>query len=98
MISLSVVNVRGENVGTVEIDDLSLPQIKTKEMAGILKALKLDGTTCLIGTASYDTTVYKSARNLRGVEVAPATELNAYTVLRQKRLLLTRAALETLRR
>src|SRR5881392_1577491 len=35
----------------VVIDDLSLPEIKTKEMAGILKALKLEGTTCLISTA-----------------------------------------------
>ena len=81
----------------VVIDELSLPGIKTKDMAGILKALKLDGTSCLIGTANYDTTIYKSARNLRGVEVAPATEFNAYTVLRQKRLLLTRAALDALR-
>jgi large subunit ribosomal protein L4 len=81
----------------VIIDDLTLPEIKTKEMAGILKALKLDDTTCLIGLANYDTTIYKSARNIRGVKVAPATEFNAYTVLRQKRLLLTRAALDALR-
>jgi large subunit ribosomal protein L4 len=79
------------------IDDLSLPAIKTKEMAGILKALKLGETTCLIGTAGYDPTIYKSARNIRGVEVAPASQFNAYTVLRQKRLLLTRAALDELR-
>src|ERR671937_2015318 len=31
----------------VVIDELRLPEIKTKEMAGILKALKLEGTTCL---------------------------------------------------
>lgn len=81
----------------VIIDDFELPQIKTKEMAGILKALQLDGTTCLIGTAGPDAIVYRSARNIRGVEVLPAAQLNAYTVLRQKRLLLTRAALDELR-
>jgi large subunit ribosomal protein L4 len=80
------------------LDDLKLSEIKTKEMAGILKALKLDDTTCLIGTAGLDPTVYKSARNLDGVQVLPATEFNAYTVLRQKRLLLTRAALDQLRK
>jgi large subunit ribosomal protein L4 len=42
--------------------------------------------------------IYKSARNIHGVEVAPASQFNAYTVLRQKRLLLTRAALEELRK
>ncbi len=55
-------------------------------------------TTWLIGTADYDTTLYKSVRNIRGVEVLPASQFNAYTVLRQKRLVLTRGALEQLRR
>lgn len=81
----------------VVIDDLTLPEIKTKQVAGILKALKLDGTSCLISMAGRDDTLYKSARNIRGVEVLPASQLNAYMVLRQKRLLLTRAALEELR-
>jgi large subunit ribosomal protein L4 len=80
------------------IDDLKLPAIKTKDMAGILEALKLDNTSCLIGLADYDAKVYRSARNIPGVEVSPAKEFNAYTVLRQKRLLLTRAALESLRK
>ena len=80
------------------IDDLKLPAIKTKEMAGLLKTLKLQDTSCLIGLADFDEKVYKSARNLPGVEVAPASLFNAYTVLRQKRLLLTRAALESLRK
>ncbi len=80
------------------IDELKLPEIKTKEIAGILKALNLEGATCLIGTAGMDPTVYKSARNIDGVKVLPAAEFNAYTVLRQKRLLLTRAALDELRK
>ena len=82
---------------TVILDELTLPEIKTREMAAILKALKLEGTTCLIGTAGRDPVVYKSARNIPGVEVLPAAEFNTYAVLRPKRLLLTRAALEELR-
>src|SRR5947209_2457368 len=81
----------------VVIDDLALPEIKTKQVVGILKALKLDGTSCLISMAGRDETLYKSARNIHGVEVLAASQLNAYMVLRQKRLLLTRAALEELR-
>jgi len=80
------------------IDDLKLPAIKTSDMAGILKTLKLDKTSCLIGLADYDPKIYRSARNIPGIEVAPAAQFNAYTVLRQKRLLLTRAALESLRK
>jgi large subunit ribosomal protein L4 len=80
------------------LDDMPLTEIKTKNVAAILEALKLGTDTCLIGTAGLNQTVYKSARNIRGVQVMPTTELNAYTVLRQKRLLLTKAALEELRK
>ncbi|HWG43824.1 MAG TPA: 50S ribosomal protein L4 [Gemmataceae bacterium] len=81
----------------VIIDDLNLTEVKTKQMAGLLKALKLQGTTCLVGTKEYDKKVYLSSRNIPEVEVMPTSQFNAYTVLRQKRLLLTRAALEELR-
>jgi large subunit ribosomal protein L4 len=79
------------------VDDLTLPEAKTKEMASVLKALKLKGTSCLVGTAGPDAALHRAARNIPGVEVFPAKEFNAYTVLKQKRLLLTRAALDELR-
>jgi large subunit ribosomal protein L4 len=82
----------------VILDDLALPEIKTKQVAAILKALQLKGQTCLLGTPDYDTTLYKSARNIDGVEVLPTSQFNAYVVLRQKRLVLTKAALEQLRK
>lgn len=96
----------------VIIDDLTFGSPKTKEMAGVLKAIKtgkkkmteagereltLADMTVLIGTDKLDTNVYKSARNLQGVKVMPAAEFNCYTVLKQKRLVLTRSALEALR-
>jgi large subunit ribosomal protein L4 len=82
----------------IVVDDLSLPEAKTKQVAGLLKALKLKDTTCLVGTADYDATLYRAARNIPGVEVHPTRDFNAYTVLKQKRLVLTRAALDQLRR
>src|SRR6516162_6809581 len=69
---------------TLVLDDLALSEVKTKQMAALLKALKLKGITCLVGIKDYDPMVYKSARNIQGVEVAPAAQMNAYTVLRQK--------------
>src|SRR5579864_193794 len=48
----------------VIIDELKLGEIKTKAVVGVLKALKLDDTTCLIGLKDYDPTLYKSARNI----------------------------------
>jgi large subunit ribosomal protein L4 len=52
----------------------------------------------LLGTAGFDKNLFLSARNLEGVKVLPVREFNAYTVLRQKRLVLTKAALEELRK
>jgi large subunit ribosomal protein L4 len=84
------------------IDGLAFAEIKTRQMADVLKNLMLDKTTCLVGIAPAEVdgnkTVYMSARNLRGVAVSPTTAFNAYEVLRPKRLLLTRAALEELRK
>lgn len=82
----------------IVIDDLTLAEMKTKQMAGLLKALKLSGLTCLVGTKEYDKNVYLSSRNIPEVEVLPTSQFNVYTILRQKRLLLTRAALDELRK
>lgn len=82
----------------VVVDEIKLPEIKTKGMVEILNNLQLAGSTCLIGLGAKDldsnSTVYKSARNIRGVEVSPASQFNAYAVLKPKRLILTKAALE----
>ena len=87
-----------DNEALVLDDDLALSEIKTKQVAELLNALKLKGTSCLIGTAELDPTLYKSARNIQGVVVSPAADFNAYTVLKQKRLVLTKSALEALRK
>lgn len=84
----------------VVIDELKLPEIKTKAVADVLKSLQLSDKTCLIGLGKSDIdekrTVYMSARNIRGMNVLPAAQFNAYEVLRPKRLLLTKAALQEL--
>jgi len=57
----------------------------------------LDGRTVLIGLPDYDATLYRSARNIAGVQVAPVAEFNPYDILKQRYLVLTRPALEALR-
>jgi large subunit ribosomal protein L4 len=76
------------------IDQLAFAQPKTAEMAKILKALKLDGRL-LVAVEKYDVNVLKSIRNLAGVTVMPVAELNALTILHPRRVLMTKAALET---
>ena len=79
------------------IDDLQFSEPRTKEMASILKHLDVEqGQSLLVTTAQYDANVYRSARNIAGVSVAPAGELNAHAVLASRRLLVTKAALDAL--
>jgi large subunit ribosomal protein L4 len=85
---------------TVVVDELKFPEIKTRQMAEVLRTLELHGLTCLIGLGATDIdgnrTIYLSARNIAGLEVCPVSQFNTYNVLRPKRLLLTRAALQEL--
>jgi large subunit ribosomal protein L4 len=84
----------------VIVDELKLPEIRTKFVADMLKSLQIGDKTCLLGLAASDIdenrTIYKSARNICGMAVLPAALFNAYEVLRPKRLVLTKAALTEL--
>jgi len=81
----------------VIIDELNFAGPKTKEMATILKALKLTGTSTLVTTAALDQNVYKSARNIDRVTVSPVAELNALSVLTPRKMLVTKAALDAIK-
>jgi large subunit ribosomal protein L4 len=75
------------------IDSLQFTAPKTKEAAGVLKALKLNGTV-LVAVESYNADLYKSFRNIKGVQILPVCDINAYVVLKPKKVLFTKAALD----
>ena len=81
----------------VVIDELSFEGPKTRDMAGVLKALGLAGTSTLVTTEGHDANVYLSARNIAKVSVSPVADLNALSVLSPRRMLITRAALDFIR-
>jgi large subunit ribosomal protein L4 len=81
----------------IVIDDLSFSEPRTKDMVSVLTHLDVkQGDSLLVTTASYDNNVYRSARNIAGLSVAPAAELNAYSVLSSRRMLVTKTALDAL--
>jgi large subunit ribosomal protein L4 len=80
------------------------PDLSESEAAEVVgetkaKALRrtLDSRTILIGLPAHDPTLYRSARNIEGVEVAPVADFNTYDILKQRYLLLTPAALAVLK-
>lgn len=81
----------------VVVDDLNFEEIKTRQVVDLLNALSLGGKTALIATEDVNRVVYRSSRNIPGVEVLPACDLNALAVLRPDCMLVSKAAMDQLR-
>jgi len=79
------------------LDQLSLSEPKTRVVADIFDSLGLAETSCLLTVEGHDPLLARSARNLPQVWVTPASGLNAYSLLHQRQLVVTMAALESLR-
>ena len=79
----------------VIIDQLSLDSPKTKTIAQVFAALKID-RSCLLTLAQSDRNVYLSARNMPRTEVTTVGELNAWSICNKKKMLLTKDAAKQL--
>jgi large subunit ribosomal protein L4 len=79
------------------LSDLSIAEPKTKTMAGMLKSLGLSETSCLLAIEAHDGKVWRSGRNIPTLWISSCDDLNAYDLLHQRQLILTRGALDRLR-
>lgn len=79
------------------LDSFSLKEAKTKPVVDMLKALGVASESVLLVIPDYDLTVWKSGRNIENLWISPVKELNAYQLLHQKRLLITREAIDQAR-
>ena len=79
----------------VVVDSLQLENAKTKEAALALNALKADRKAYVV-TAEKDELVYRSFRNIPGVEVAEARLINVYDLVKHDKLVITKDAVAKL--
>ena len=77
------------------VNDIAFEEPKTREAAGLLKALELEGKVLLVLPEPQDV-VERSFRNLPFVRIAYAKSLGTYEVLRADRVLFTDASLGVL--
>ncbi len=92
----TAISSRARDCELIVVDDLNFDMPKTKQMVDILKALKIDNASCLIVIPKANEAVWKSARNIPSVKIMTSVELNAYEVLRPKKVLLTKEALSVI--
>ena len=74
----------------IVMEDLAFEAIKTKQVAEMLKTLGYNKT--LIVTAESNEVAYKSARNIAGVSVIPANNINVYDLLKFEKVIMTKDA------
>ena len=84
--------VRDERL--VVVDSLSVESPKTKEFVGVVKSMGLE--QALFITRELDENLYLSSRNLPNVLVIEAQQADPYSLLRFKKIVITREAVQHL--
>src|SRR5687768_4985561 len=77
------------------VDAVTLEQPKTKLVAQMYKALGID-RSCLFALAGRDENVERSARNLDRTTLTTVSQLNAWDIMRNRTLLMTKDGFEQL--
>lgn len=89
---VSALSEKLRNEQLLVVDEIKLPAPKTKEMAKVMSALKLDKRVLLVVTDT-DADVVRASNNLEFVKTLPASRINVYDVVANAKLLLTKAAI-----
>ena len=75
------------------IDGIKLDQPKTKLVAQMFKALGID-RSCLVALDGHDQSLERSARNIDRTTLTTVAQLNAWDILKNRTLLVTRNGLQ----
>jgi len=76
------------------LESLSFDAPKTKAFAAMLTAF--DVKKALIVTLESNNNVYKSGRNIEGIQVMPVNNINVYDLLKYEKLIITKDAVSKL--
>jgi large subunit ribosomal protein L4 len=94
---LSSINDKMSADGLLLVDHLEIKSPKTKELASILSALKIQEKTLLvIDDKERNERIVKAARNIPFVTLLRAGDINALDVMENRKVLLTRLATKAL--
>jgi large subunit ribosomal protein L4 len=78
------------------VDELALDAPKTKRVAAMIESLGMRGRWLIVLPES-DENFWKSARNIEGVSVVRASDVNAYDLLKHRTVIFTPKSLEMVR-
>ena len=87
----SVLSDKVANDSLQVLESFDMSEIKTKEMVKVLEALGAEKKT-LIVVPEKDDVLYKSARNIAGVKMVPASAINVYDVVNSNKVIVLKDA------
>jgi large subunit ribosomal protein L4 len=76
------------------VEDFSQSAPKTKEVAGMLRALGINGIKTALLTGGHDRNLYLSSRNIPSVAIETAETANTYLIMNSDVVLFTRSAID----
>ncbi|MHC4840889.1 MAG: 50S ribosomal protein L4 [Planctomycetota bacterium] len=79
------------------VDGLSFEQPKTRKFTKMLETAGIDKGTMLLGLKSADRNFFLSARNVDGTTIKSVEDFGALDVVKNRRILLTREAFDSLK-
>jgi large subunit ribosomal protein L4 len=77
----------------IAVQDLSLPEPRTREMAAVLRNLGVQ-RSFLVVVPEHDAELWRCTRNIPGAAMRPCSDLNAYEMIRPSRVIFSLGALE----
>lgn len=81
----------------IVLDGFKVDGSRTKPIFDMMNATGVAKSSVLLVIADYDLDIWRSARNIPNLWVAPIKELNAYSLLHQRNLLITKEAIDLVR-
>ena len=91
----SVLSAKAMDQEIMVLDEITVPEIKTKQIANMLGNLKVTGKT-LIVLPEKNEAVYRSAKNIEGVKTSFIGTLNVYDLLNCGTVIIAKGAADKL--
>ena len=92
----SAITLKAADNQVLVIEDFTIDTPKTKDFLNITKNLKLDGKKVLFVLKEGNKNVSLSARNIQGVKILTAADVNTYALLNNKAVVLAESSLEVI--
>ena len=89
---MSALAYKAKENAIVVMEDVTLDTPKTKSFAGIIKSLNIGKNKALFVIPEYDDVMYKSLRNVPGIDGSVLSDMNTYDILNANLLVLTEKA------